>query len=80
MSKSVLAELDAAIFERIARESERQGRTPGDVLGEAAERYLARNPKDAKPTGAVARTWGSMPLDQENFRELLEVEPDFLDA
>jgi hypothetical protein len=80
MSRNVQAELDEAIFERIVHESERQGRPTHEVLGEAAERYLNGTAPSSDPVSVVARTWASIPFDTDRIRQILDQEPDFLDA
>ena len=80
MGQSVHAILDDALFRRARLESERQRKRMEDIVKEALQRYLDQQESLPSKGGVVAASWGALRFDKEAVRDLLENEPDFLDA
>ena len=80
MGQSVHAILDDALFRRARLESERQRKRMEDIVKEALQRYLDQQESLQSRGGVVAASWGALKFDKKAVRDLLENEPDFLDA
>lgn len=80
MEQKVSALLEESLFRRAERESLRQGKPLGNLLGEALEFYLDEKGESAPKEGVVAKSWATLKLERGMLEAVLEQEDDYLDA
>ena len=71
MKKKVSTVIDENLFRRTKLEALRQDVQISDVIGEALEAYLAEKGSPRAPGGAVARSWGAIPLSKDEVVAIL---------
>jgi hypothetical protein len=73
--------LDRSLVRRLKLESARRGKPMSELINEALESYLRPSKEAAREKGRVVdATWGSLSVDRETLKELMEEEESLLDS
>lgn len=80
MKQKVSTLMDSALYQRVKLQSVVQNKQINEVVGEALELYLRERGAPPGIGGAVAASWGALPLDRDLVQAIVKDEDGLLEA
>lgn len=80
MRRKISTILDVSLTRQVKLEAVRQGKQISEIIAEALRRYLAASGRRSRRDSVVAETWGSLEMEKDRVRQLLEEEEALLDS